>query len=620
MMKTKQIITILLLLIIGTVQLNAQSTRRTPGDSDQPDYNPGAIEKVLEFLDENMVRVEGGTYLKGASHVSTTVKTFYCCRYETIQYLWQVLMGENPTDVELQDPMKPVVRVGWNECQQFIQRLNSLSGKRYRLLTEDEWEFAARGGNLSLGYIYAGSNILDQVAWYADNAEGIVHRVGMKQPNELGLYDMNGNVEEWCEDSIPSNGVRQRRRTPVPDLDDLNDPDIHSVDFGVYHRIRGGSIYSDVSDCTILASWEDCDNFGHYESLGFRIAADVQEYEEGKQTFKISINWAGFNTIVSQDIDHIGYDPQANSFLFPYTEEDGSLAYQAFDIKNVNYITRESSGLSYKEGEELEQAIVDKIYNSNDSPESIAKALKANNKVAEAYTEDGQNVVVRFEGDSVVTVYAVRQLEDPFTEKNYGNNDDEGMARRLAPASNWPATGKNGKVVVFNFYEQKDLRGGFESAEGRDGQNRLLHGMLDELSAHGYGIEYYCGSDFTGDELRRHVQASQNDANNYQAIFVMSEGMIINGRSSRSFFATGEEVTTPNKPVDSYKLKDGRSYHICQVTSLGSANPNCLLYVGSCFAFDEDGILPRNTYVGWKGGNVISQAHATLLIHRMLMR
>lgn len=162
----------------------------------------------------NMVLVNGGSFDMGATSEQgsdasedekpvhrVTLSSYYIGETEVTQALWEAVMGNNPSSYK-HGPNYPVENVSWYDCQEFIRKLNSLTGKVFRLPTEAEWEFAARGGNLSKGYKYAGSDVLDNVAWYTVKKSEISlsHPVSQKQANELGLYDMSGNVSEWCSD------------------------------------------------------------------------------------------------------------------------------------------------------------------------------------------------------------------------------------------------------------------------------------------------------------------------------------------------------------------------------------------------------------------------------------
>ena len=123
---------------------------------------------------------------------------YYIGETVVTQALWKAVMGENPSHYEGDD--LPVEQVSWNDCQMFIQKLNRMTGKRFRLPSEAEWEYAARGGDLSEGLKYPGSNSINSVAWNRDNSKSMTHVVKQKSPNELGLYDLCGNVWEYCSD------------------------------------------------------------------------------------------------------------------------------------------------------------------------------------------------------------------------------------------------------------------------------------------------------------------------------------------------------------------------------------------------------------------------------------
>ena len=161
------------------------------------------------------------------------------CKYEVTQDIWESVMDNNPSinkGVNL-----PVENVKWTEVKTFLSRLNTKTGKKYRLPTEAEWEYAAQGGNKSNGYKFSGSNSLNDVAWYMDYRYGVIpstHSVGSKQPNELGIYDMTGNVWEWCSDWFREYSS-----------DDQINPIGPST--GTYRVSRGGSFYTTYNQCEI---------------------------------------------------------------------------------------------------------------------------------------------------------------------------------------------------------------------------------------------------------------------------------------------------------------------------------------------------------------------------------
>ncbi len=188
-----------------------------------------AIEKfTVNGVSFKMIKVKGGSLTMNMelqitptgvlfqdSTLDVTVADYSIGQTEVTQALWLAVMGENPSyfssnndynendeRVFEDDLNRPVEWVSWYDCQTFIEKLNELTGRHFRIPSEAEWEFAARGGNKTHGFPYAGSDNIDEVAWYGKNSDGMTHPVGKKKPNELGLYDMSGNVSELCLDYV----------------------------------------------------------------------------------------------------------------------------------------------------------------------------------------------------------------------------------------------------------------------------------------------------------------------------------------------------------------------------------------------------------------------------------
>ena len=260
------------------------------------DYNtmvigtPSIETFTVKGVSFKMIKVEGGTFKMGAQDEnpnganydseawnnekpvhSVTLNDYYIGETEVTQELWEAVMGttvaQQRDKVDCGWPLcgvgsnYPMYYISWDDCQEFVKRLNELTGKNFRLPTEAEWEYAARGGNKSRGYKYSGSDNIGDVAWYWDNSSKEPHPVGTKSPNELGLYDMSGNVWEWCRDWYSDYSSSSQTNPTGPTL-------------GSYRVSRGGSWNYNASYCRVsIRAGSTLDNRRNY--LGFRLVMPI---------------------------------------------------------------------------------------------------------------------------------------------------------------------------------------------------------------------------------------------------------------------------------------------------------------------------------------------------------
>lgn len=254
-----------------------------PSRDNTVSYNDGVLR--VGDVTYQMIHVAAGSFIMGATHeqqnpsvgekpahIVKLTNDYYLGETEVTQGLWRAVMGLlsfpmlvrarktnlGILDIEIFDNI-PVTDVSWDDCQEFIRRLNVLTGCSFRLPTEAEWEYAARGGCHSCGYQYAGSDNLDDVAWYGGTAYTVLPRpVKYKLPNELGLYDMSGNVWEWCHD-----GYREYSS------DSQTNPTGPTGDYGRVRR--GGSFWRDAFECRVAFREASATEHRNFE-IGFRLA------------------------------------------------------------------------------------------------------------------------------------------------------------------------------------------------------------------------------------------------------------------------------------------------------------------------------------------------------------
>ena len=243
-----------LALLIGIINFSGRSSggdasAETSDSTAMVDTVPNVVNQTftVKGVSFDMVEVVGGTFTMGGTAEQgsdadsdekpthqVTLSSYMIGKTEVTQELWEAVMGSNPS--HFKGSNLPVEQVSWEDCQAFITKLNALTGKNFRLPTEAEWEYAARGGDKSRGYKYSGSNTLSNVAWYDDNSSNKTHPVATKASNELGIYDMTGNVDEWCSDWYGDYTSASQTNPTGPNS-------------GSYRVSRGGSWLNSAASC-----------------------------------------------------------------------------------------------------------------------------------------------------------------------------------------------------------------------------------------------------------------------------------------------------------------------------------------------------------------------------------
>ncbi len=276
MLKKMLIGLLLFLLSFTTVDVMAQKNITCDKPETTASYQNGTLR--VGNVEYKMVHVEGGTFTMGATSEqgsdadsdekpahSVTLSSYYIGQTEVTQALWTAVMGETVSQIATRNKWEtcgvggnyPMYDVSWEDCQEFVSKLNRLTGKTFRLPTEAEWEYAARGGSKSRGYKYSGSNTLGSVAWYDDNSGSTTHPVGSKSSNELGLYDMSGNVGEWCQDWYGGYSSSPQTNPKGPNS-------------GAYRVCCGGSWNYDAWICRVSIRYGSAPSGGGHD-LGLRL-------------------------------------------------------------------------------------------------------------------------------------------------------------------------------------------------------------------------------------------------------------------------------------------------------------------------------------------------------------
>lgn len=317
-----------------------------------------------------MVKVKGGTFIMGATAEQredmsdneipihqVTLSDYYIGQTEVTQALWQAVMGNNPSAFP-SNSSNPIEMVSWEDCQTFISKLNKITGQQFRMPTEAEWEYAARGGNDTVSYTYAGDSILANVGWYNNNGVGSTHIVASKKPNQLGLYDMSGNVCEWCQDWYGMYTVNTQTNPTGPEE-------------GTHRVYRGGSYYLDARYCRVSQRNYHTSTFSNF-NIGLRLAmTNVLERKEIKKVETKTVSL--LNQVDSANIFEVNgvsfamVDVEGGDFLMGATDE------QVSDALGGEYPVRQISLSDFAISQtEVTQELWKAVMGNNPSPDTTS--------------------------------------------------------------------------------------------------------------------------------------------------------------------------------------------------------------------------------------------------------
>ena len=318
----------------GTLHVGSNNDKKEV----QIDHKNSVVRTItVNSVSFDMVSVKGGTFTMGATSEQgsdcddrecpthqVTLSDYMIGKTEVTQELWQAVMGSNPSNFSGNN--LPVEEVSWNDCQEFIKKLNQLTGLNFRLPTEAEWEYAARGGKKSKGYKYSGSNDIGSVAWYDSNSSDKTHQVATKAPNELGLYDMSGNVWEWCSDWYGDYSSGSQRNPKGP-----------SSGFG--RVIRGGGWSDGARDCRVSYRDDFYLDDGAID-VGLRLA--LAEGEESQQQEIQTEPKFEYETYTVNGVSFDMVSVAGGTFTMGATSEQGSDAFSeekpAHQVTLSNYM------------------------------------------------------------------------------------------------------------------------------------------------------------------------------------------------------------------------------------------------------------------------------------------